>query len=74
MINYTAKRTRHKYSERYRLVAEDGSKGEVEKVSDGDWRIRFGTLIGGTKRPTMDDAAAEVFRCHRLAVACIRVV
>ena len=73
MTNYTAKKTRHKYSERYNLVSADGAKGEVEKYDEGDWRIRFGSLVGGTKHPTMDDAAAVVFRCHREAVARIRV-
>jgi len=73
-MTYTAKKTRHKYSERYNLVAFDGAKGEVEKRDENDWRIRFGTLCGGTKHPTMDSAAFEVFRCHREAVARICAV
>ena len=66
---YTAKRTRHKYAERYKLVAECGARGEVEKYDEGDWRIRFGSLVGGTKHPTMDSAAAVVFNAHHEAVA-----
>ncbi len=73
-MNYTAKKTRHKYSERYKLVSDDGAKGEVERWAEGDWRLRFGTMIGGKKYPTMDAAAAEVFRCHREASARICVV
>ncbi len=73
-MNYTAKKTRHKYSERYKLVSEDGAKGEVERWAEGDWRLRFGTMIGSKKYPTMDEAAAEVFRCHREASARICVV
>lgn len=73
MTSYTAKKTRHKYSERYKLVSEDGAKGEVELWDEGDWRVRFGSIIGSKKYSTMDEAAAEVFRCHREAVARICV-
>lgn len=73
-MTYTSKKTRHKYSERYRLVSEDGARGEVELWGEGDWRLRFGSMIGSKKYPTMDEAAAEVFRCHREAAARICVV
>tara|TARA_R110000744_G_scaffold99254_3_gene191682 strand:- start:1642 stop:1863 length:222 start_codon:yes stop_codon:yes gene_type:complete len=73
-MTYTAKKTRHKYSERYKLVSEDGARGEVELWDEGDWRVRFGSLIGSTKYSTMDEAAAVVFRCHREAVERICVV
>ena len=68
-FTYTAKRTRHKYAERYKLTSECGARGEVEKLDDGNWRIRFGSLVGGTKHATMDDAAAVVFNAHNEAVA-----
>lgn len=66
---YTAKRTRHKYAERYKLASKCGAKGEVEKYGENDWRVRFGTLIGSTKHPTMDSAAAIVFNAHKEAMA-----
>ena len=72
-MEYTAKKTRHKYAERYIVKTSNGLKGEVEKYGDNDWRIRFGTLVGGTKHPTMDDAAAVVFNAHKEALERIVV-
>lgn len=73
-MKFTAKKTRHKYAERYKLIASTGERGEVEKYADNDWRIRFGTLVGSTKHKTINDAAAEVFRCHREAMQRLTVI
>ena len=73
-MSFTAKKTRHKHAERYNLIALTGERGEVEKFAEGDWRIRFGSLVGSTKYQTMNDAAEEVFRCHREASERITVI
>ena len=73
-MKFTAKKTRHKYAERYNLTASTGERGEVEKYAENDWRIRFGRLVGSTKYKTMSDAAEEVFRCHREATQRLKVI
>jgi|TARA_R110000744_G_scaffold289775_1_gene400592 hypothetical protein len=60
-MNYTAKKTRHKYSERYKIIAEDGAKGEIVKWDENDWRICYGKMVVCKKHPTMDEAAEYAF-------------
>ena len=67
--SYKATKTRHKYATRFKMVSEDGARGECELMDDGTYRIRFGSIVGSKKYASMDEVAAEVFRCSREALA-----
>jgi hypothetical protein len=72
--SYKVTKTRHKYANRYKMISEDGARGECELMDDGTYRLRFGSMIGSTKYASMDDVAQEAFRCSREALARISVV
>ena len=72
--SYKVTKTRHKYANRYKMISEDGARGECELMDDGTYRLRFGSMIGSREYASMDDAAQAAFRCNREALARISVI
>ena len=42
--SYKATKTRHKYANRFKMISNDGARGECELMDDGTYRLRFGSM------------------------------
>ena len=62
-MKYTAKKTRHKYTERYNIHFANGMKGEVTRSpNDQFWNVCYGNLLVVKDFEDFDDCVQYCFK------------